>query len=189
MPGGPQPDHRIARDVFAAVVLVRDGRYLEAVADKLHVFEGPLLLPADIPGKADAIAVREGPALAADLHSHRRMAGGFDADDADGLKVGAVIAGRLHAPRLEVVLDVGGGQANAGAEDGASLEVVGGDVSEPFPQVAGIDMRGAAPAGGLRRADRDQGGQNRRHDRHPAAFHATPIGLTICRLAMTIDFR
>ena len=77
-----------------------------------------------------------------------------------------------------------------GAEDGAALQVVGSDVGEPLPKVADVDGGRAPPfAGGLRRGDREQDGQHRRHERPHGGIHATSIRPTICRLAMTIDFR
>ena len=87
-----------------AIVLVGKRREVETVADKLHAIELALLPAADVPRKADAVAVRERTAFAADLHRDRGMAGGLDAEHANRLEIGAAIAGWLHAPGVEMIL-------------------------------------------------------------------------------------
>src|SRR5580765_7771595 len=73
-----------------------------------------------------------------------------------------------------MVLDVGGGQAEAGGEDGASLKLVGGDVGQPVPQIGGFDGRRPTAGGGRP----GRGGDGHRGDPssnggEPA--HATPL--------------
>ena len=111
--GGAEPNDGGAVHVLPPIVLVADCGHVEPVAQKLHAIDGSPLLRADITGKTDAFAVGERATFAGDLHSDRGMAGGLDADDADGLEIRPVVARRLDAPLPQVFLDIGGRQADA----------------------------------------------------------------------------
>src|SRR5207253_2160419 len=122
--GGAEPDYGRARDILAAVVLLADGGHVESVPDEFNAIELPLLLAADVSRKPNAVAVGERAPIAADVDRHRRVARRLDADHAHRLQVRSAIARGLDAPLAKMVFDVGGGQTDAGAENGAALEVV-----------------------------------------------------------------
>src|SRR4029079_2254955 len=100
----------------------------------------------------------------------------------DCLEIGPVVAGRLHTPLPEVVLEVGCGQTQPGRENRPALEVIRRDVSEPFFEVAG----GKRGRSAIRGRPGGNGGEKRGDCQGPqagtAGVHATSMGLTICDL-------
>ena len=72
------------------------------------------------------------------------MARGLHAENANRLQVGAVIPCRANAPGLQVLLDVRGGEPDAAAEHGATLQIVRRDVGQPLLELGAGDRGGAA---------------------------------------------
>jgi hypothetical protein len=55
------------------------------------------------------------------------------------LQIAPAVAGWLDAPGLEVILDVGGGQADTSGKYRPTLEFVRGDIGQPLLQVLRLD--------------------------------------------------
>src|SRR5262249_25921436 len=72
-------------------------------------------------------------------------------EHADPLEVRPAVAGRLDSPALELAGQIGGGQTEPLAEDGAPLELVGREVGKPVAQLLRLDpLRAAASGRGAR---------------------------------------
>ena len=82
-----------------------------------------------------------------------------------------MVAGRFQAPRVNMVLNVGGGQADAGGVDGAPLELVRCDVSEPFLEVFAVDGIAAAGGGDRDHRQRQDDGDKTNADDHESTIH------------------
>src|SRR5262249_37939777 len=143
--GAEKNDHS-ATYVALGIVGGPELRGIESVSHELHAIDAQRSLPTGVPRKSDAIAVLERAGFPADSHSHRRSARSLDAEHANRLKVTAPVAGRLDAPRLQVLPNVLGRQTKALAEHAAALELIRGNVAKPLSELLGADRRESSRA-------------------------------------------
>src|SRR5262245_16385606 len=119
-----QVDDGFALHVLARVIIVIGQRRVEAVAEEFDLVHGEAAFAADIFWEGDALAVFEHSRLAVHFDRKSRTIRALDAEHADALKIRAVVAARLDAPRAQLLGQIGGGQPQTFRKRGAPFQFV-----------------------------------------------------------------
>src|SRR5262245_29269295 len=138
---GAEIDDGFAFYILAGVIVVLGERRVEAVAQEFDLINGDAAFAADVPLKSNALAVLEHSRLAVHFNRERRTILAFDAEHAHAMKVRAVVAARLDAPRPQLLGQVSGGQSQPFRESGAPFEFVRSQIGEPLLQIIGLHSR------------------------------------------------
>src|SRR5262245_30853241 len=123
-PIGSEVDDGFALHVLARVIIVIGERRVEAVAEEFDLVHGEAAFAADIFGEDDALAVFEQARLAVHFDRERRTIRALDAKHSHALKIRAVVAAGLDAPRTQLLGQIGGCQPKTFRERGAPFEFV-----------------------------------------------------------------
>src|SRR5262245_32896435 len=141
----PQPFRPIGAEVYdgfafhvlARVIIVIGERRVETVAEEFNLIHGETAVAADVSGKSNALAVFQHARLAVHFNRERRTVRALDAEHAHSMKIRAVVAARLDAPRTQLFGQIGGGQSQPFRERGAPFEFVRSQIGQPFLQIIG----------------------------------------------------
>src|SRR3954464_4864021 len=107
------------------------------------------------------------------------MPGGLHAEYSHSLQIRPVVAARRDAPLPEMLLQIGRGEGEARRENGATLEVVRGDIGQPFLEIGCVE-RGESPRGSgpdsLGWCNGEKGSHGQAQQAGSAWIHATSMG-------------